>query len=291
MAAIPMPRFGAHMSIAGGVERAVDRIRQVGGEALQIFTRNQRQWQTPPLSDEAAARFRSSCGQWGEWPVVAHGSYLVNLAAINPEVEKKSRACLVEELNRCARLGIGALIIHPGAHMGAGTAAGVQRLAANLDRVLAAADAPATRILLETTAGQGTSLGGRFEELAAIIGASRYPERLAVCLDTAHIFAAGYDFRTRQSFEATFAAFHRIIGLDRLRAIHLNDSMRQLDSRVDRHQHIGQGAIGVEGFRLLVNDPRFAELPMILETPKGEDLEEDRANLAVLRGLLSKTGS
>jgi len=281
-----MPLLGAHMSVAGGLEQALVRLGKVGGEALQIFTRNQRQWRAAPVSAAEAARFRAAWREAGEPPVAAHGSYLVNLASNKAETAAKSCAALADELVRCAALGIPFLVIHPGAHLGAGIEPGIERLAANLDAVLASLPAVQVRVLLETTAGQGTSLGASFAELAAIIKQSRHGHRLGICYDTCHAFAAGYDIRTRATYQQTFAEFERLLGLDRLQFFHLNDSVKELGSRVDRHAHIGRGTIGPEGFRLLVNDPRFVSSPMTLETPKGEDLAEDIENLAVLRALV-----
>jgi len=278
------------MSIAGGLARAVARIRRVNGTALQIFSANQRRWQTPALADEEVAAFVAAVREWGDYPVAVHTSYLINLAASRDEIAEKSVHALVAELERTARLGIPFLVMHPGAHTGAGVEAGIQRLAANLDRVLAARprDERVT-ILLETTAGQGTSLGGDFRQLARIIELTNHPERFGVCFDTCHVFAAGWDIRTPKGYEATMAAFDRIIGLDRLLFFHLNDSQGACGSRRDRHAHIGEGAIGLQGFRLLVNDPRFAEHPMVLETPKDEELAEDHRNLAILRNLAADT--
>jgi deoxyribonuclease-4 len=275
------------MSIAGGHALAFERLTQVGGEALQIFLKNQRQWRTPPLLEEDAARFRAAWREQGRPPVAAHDSYLINLASPDPELAARSVAALVDELTRASLLGIPYLIMHPGAHGGDSIEAGLARFTANLDRALAETDpGNEVMVLLETTAGQGSGLGSRFEELAAVIRASRFAERLGVCLDTCHIFAAGYDLRTPSAYEETFAKFDRIIGLARLRFFHLNDAKKGLGSRTDRHEHIGRGQIGLEGFRLLLNDPRFAAHPMVLETPKSKDLHEDATNLAVLKGLL-----
>jgi len=282
-----MPLFGAHMSVSGGLALAFDRLAQVEGEALQIFTANQRQWQ-PKLPDAGdISAFRARWQQAGPLPVASHDSYLINLASSSVETVEKSSAAFAAELQRCAQLGIPYLVSHPGSHLGAGIAAGIATLAANLDRAFTlAATGDQVMVLLETTAGQGTGLGASFAELAAIIGASAYAEHLGVCYDTCHTFAAGYDIRTPETYAETMAEFDRLIGLERLKFFHLNDSVKGLGSRVDRHAHIGQGTIGLEGFRNLVNDPRFAKHPMVLETPKSEDLHEDRENLAVLRGLL-----
>jgi len=282
-----MPLFGAHMSIAGGLANAFERIGRVNGEALQIFTKNQRQWFVAPLTEEEIADFNTARQGWGDLPIGAHDSYLINLA--NPGKKAADRAinAFSDEIHRCAQLAIPYLIMHPGSHLGAGIESGLATLTANLDRAIAKAASASVTILLETTAGQGTGLGSRFAELAYVLKHSNYSEQLGVCLDTCHIFGAGYDIRSPQVYEQTIQKFDHAIGLERLKFFHLNDSKKELGSRVDRHEHIGQGQIGLDGFALLVNDPRFAGLPMVLETPKQRDLAEDRKNLAVLKKLLT----
>jgi deoxyribonuclease-4 len=282
-----MPLFGAHMSIAGGLANAFERIGRVHGKSLQIFTKNQRQWFAAPLTDEEITAFNTARQKWGDLPIGAHDSYLINLA--NPEKKAASRAinAFSEEIHRCAQLGIPYLIMHPGSHLGAGIESGLATLTANLDQAIAKAAGDSVTILLETTAGQGTGLGSRFEELACVLEHSSYSEQLGVCLDTCHIFAAGYDIRSPQVYELTIQEFDRTIGLERLKFFHVNDSKKELGSRVDRHEHIGLGHIGLQGFKLLVNDPRFAEMPMVLETPKQKDLAEDMKNLAALKKLVS----
>lgn len=277
--------LGAHMSIAGGLHMAFDRIMRVDGTALQIFTRNQRQWKVPALTEYDAELFAAAWAQWGDYPVAAHDSYLINLASDKPDLLKRSTLAFAEELRRIETLSIPYLVTHPGSHLGAGVEAGIKRYAANLDRAIEASGTEKGLVLLETTAGQGTNLGASFEELAAIIEASAHPGRLGVCYDTCHTFAAGYDIRTPAAYAATFEAFDRVIGLDRLKFFHLNDSKNELGSRKDRHEHIGRGAIGEEGFRNLMRDPRFADVPKTLETPKQEDLQDDVRNLALLREL------
>jgi len=277
------------MSIAGGLHRAFDHISVVDGHALQVFVKNQRQWQGASLDDEQIALFKASRQVWGDGPVAAHASYLINLAALKQETEGKSVAALVDELQRCSKLGVLFLILHPGNHMGAGAPAGIDRVVKNIDRAFQQAKVEGTvQLLLETTSGQGTALGASFNELSAIIEKSRFNDHLGVCLDTCHIFAAGYDLRTRKAYEKTIGEFDRTIGLGRLKFIHLNDSKTALGSRKDRHAHIGQGEIGLAGFRFLLNDQRIAHCPMVLETPKGKDLQEDIENLVVLRGLIEK---
>ncbi len=281
-----MPFLGAHESVAGGLHLAFDRIRQVDGEALQIFTRNQRQWNPAPVSDEEQKLFADAWQKCPGMPVASHASYLVNLASGKPDLVQKSIAAFADELQRCALLNIPLVVMHPGSHGGDGVETGLERFTNNLDLALERADNEVT-VLLETTAGQGTGLGSRFEELAAIIKGSKHQEKLGVCVDTCHIFAAGYDIRSPESYQATMDEFDKLVGIERIKFFHLNDSKKGLESRVDRHEHIGQGEIGIEGFRNLLNDPRFANHPMTLETPKGKDLQEDRDNLAVLRGLLA----
>lgn len=284
-----MPLLGAHQSIAGGLHLAFDRISQVGGESLQIFTANQRQWRTAPLRPEDVRLFRERRRQSGEMPVASHASYLINLATQEPEKAAKSVAAFAEELERCGQLGIGLVVIHPGSHGGAGIEAGLAGVARNLDLALERSgvlDSP-LRVLLETTAGQGTSLGSRFEELGWLLEHSRYPGHLGVCVDTCHIFAAGYDVRTAAGYEQTLTQLERHIGCDRVHFFHLNDSKKGCGSLVDRHEHIGEGQIGLEGFRLLLNDHRFRHHPMTLETDKGADLAEDVENLHRLRELMA----
>lgn len=284
-----MPLLGAHESVAGGLHLAFDRLHRAGGEALQIFTRNQRQWHPPPLTAEETGLFQQAWKGIGSLPVASHASYLINLASGKQELMDKSITAFAAEINRCARLAIPFVVIHPGSHGGDGVEAGLVRFAGALDLALMESE-PGVMVLLETTAGQGTSLGSRFEELAEILARCRCPERLGVCVDTCHIFAAGYDIRTLPGYLQTMEEFDRLMGLEAIRFFHLNDSKQPLASRVDRHEHIGQGAIGLTGFASLLNDPRFAGHPMIIETEKGDDLQEDRDNLAVLRGLIKGPG-
>ncbi|MEN8199963.1 MAG: deoxyribonuclease IV [Thermodesulfobacteriota bacterium] len=280
-----MTYLGAHESVAGGLHLAFTRIKEVGGTALQIFTRNQRQWNPAPVTEEERGLFAAAWEESDHIPVASHASYLINLASGKSELVEKSIAAFVDELKRCDLLDIPKVVIHPGSHGGDGGEEGLSRFTANLDRVLEGADNQ-VRVLLETTAGQGTGLGSRFEELAAIIAQSKYPEKLGVCVDTCHIFAAGYDIRSPESYRSTMDSFDALVGIERIEFFHLNDSKKGLASRVDRHEHIGKGEIGLEGFRNLLNDPRFGNHPMTLETPKGKDLQEDRDNLEILRSLL-----
>ncbi len=278
------------MSIAGGLHMAFERISAVDGTALQIFTRNQRQWRIPELSDYDAELFAMAWSQWGDYPVAAHDSYLINLATGDPDLAERSRIAFAEELRRIEKLNIPHLITHPGSHLGAGAEAGIARYVDNLDQAIERSGTRRAMVLLETTAGQGTNLGSTFEELAWIIELSRHPGRLGVCYDTCHTFAAGYDIRTPEAYARTFEHFDRVIGLDRLLFFHVNDTRNEFDSRKDRHEHIGQGAIGLEGFRCLMRDPRFAAVPKALETPKDADLADDVRNLATLRGLAAESG-
>lgn len=284
-----MPLLGAHQSIAGGLHLAFDRIEQVGGESLQIFTANQRQWRSAPLQMEQIRLFQERWRQSGSMPVASHASYLINLAAADSEKAAKAVAAFAEELRRCLLLGIPYVVIHPGSHGGIGIEAGLARVADNLNQALELAKAPDSplKVLLETTAGQGTSLGSRFEELGWLLSRSRYPEHVGICLDTCHIFAAGYDLATTAGYTQTLAEFEAHIGCRHLHFFHLNDSHKSCGSRVDRHAHIGEGQIGLEGFRPLLNDPRFRAHPMTLETDKGPDLAEDVENLRRLRTLLA----
>lgn len=283
-----MPLLGTHMSIAGGLHLAFTRIRKVKGEALQIFLSNQRQWETTPLTSEMVAEFRR---QWEEndyMPVAAHDSYLINLAAPDPTTLEKSVIAFADELQRAATLGIPFLIAHPGSHRGVGVEAGLERFVENMDRAITQSKTSTVMVLIENTAGQGTNLGSTFEEIFFIISESQYSDGLGVCFDTSHAFAAGYDIRTRVTYEDTLSNFDQIIGLEKLKFFHINDSKRPLGSRVDRHEHIGKGEIGLAGFRMLLNDSRFRQHPMVLETPKGKELKEDKKNLRVLRSLIAK---
>lgn len=279
-------RLGAHESIAGGIHKAFDRAASVGCDTVQIFVKPNRAWAVPALSEEDVRRFRAKADATRICPVVAHTSYLLNLASPEDDLWRRSIDTLVIELERCDRLGVPWLVLHPGAHVGTGEEAGLARMARGLGEVHKATEALDTRILLETTAGQGTQLGYRFEQLAWLRERTPDGERLGICLDTCHVFAAGYELRTREGYAATMATFDRVIGLEHLKAIHLNDSKGGLGAQKDRHEHIGDGQIGLEGFRQVVNDPRLVDRPGLLETPKSDDLHEDRRNLTVLRSLL-----
>lgn len=280
------PLLGAHMSIAGGTPRAVDRAVEAGCKVLQIFVKNNTRWRGKPLLDEEVAQFRSAWSRSGLYSVVAHDCYLVNLAAPGQELWEKSIAALIDEMERSEQLGLSYLVAHPGAHVGEGERRGVARIAEALDRIHQCRAGYRVRIALETTAGQGTALGYRFEQLRDILAACRHPERVFICLDTCHVFAAGYDIRDQESYGRTMEEFDRLIGLHKLALFHFNDSKRELGSRVDRHEHIGKGKIGTSGFTWILRDQRFLDLPKILETPKGKTHREDRRNLRVLRALI-----
>ncbi|PDV96584.1 deoxyribonuclease IV [Candidatus Chloroploca asiatica] len=279
--------FGAHMSIAGGVSKAFARGEQVGCEAMQIFSKNERQWAARPLPEAEIAAFKAEQARSGIGPVIVHDSYLINLAAPADELWEKSMRAFADELERCALLDIPYLVTHPGAHTGSGEEAGLEREAVALNRLFDEGVGGTTTVLLETTAGQGTALGHRFEHLARLFELVPHHDRMAVCVDTCHIFAAGYDIRTPTTYAATFAEFDRLVGVDRIKCFHVNDSQKDLASRVDRHAHIGQGFLGLEAFRLLVNDPRFRSIPKIIETPKGDAMLEDIENLTLLRSLVA----
>ena len=280
-----MRLLGAHMSIAGGHALAIDRATVFGMTACQIFTKNANQWAAKPIAPEAAEGFRAKVAESGVGFVVAHDSYLINLASPDDTLWERSIAAFGDELHRADQLGVPWLVTHPGAHMGSGVDVGVRRVATGLNRLFDMLPDLGVTVLLETTAGQGTTLGRTFEELAAILALVEDKARVGVCFDTCHVFAAGYDIRDAEVYMATMTAFNDMIGFDHLRVFHLNDSKKGLGSHVDRHTHIGEGELGTEAFRLLLNDERFADHPGILETPKGDDGEEDRRNMATLREL------
>ena len=281
-----MVKLGAHESVSGGLHLAFERIKRVGGDALQIFTRNQRQWIPAELKTEEVRLYKKAHRESGEMIVASHGSYLVNFATGKEELLQKSTLAFVLELQRCQQLGIPYVVLHPGSHGGDGVEAGLNRFVAGIDSAIEQSKTE-VEVLVETTAGQGTGLGRSFQELAYILQNSRYSSQLGVCVDTCHIFAAGYDIRSAEEYNATIDELDNHVGLQRVKFFHLNDSKKELGSRVDRHEHIGKGAIGLSGFKNLLNDPRFAGLPMTLETPKSDDLEEDRENLRTLRSLVA----
>ena len=281
--------LGAHMSISGGVHTAHERGMSIGCTTIQLFTKNNTRWSGKPLSEEDIENYKRIERKSRIHPVVAHSSYLINLCAKDPLILKKSRRAYRDELDRCERLDIPYFVFHPGAHMGRGEQEGVVRIVESLNLLHEETPDYHVKSVLELTAGQGTSVGYRFEHLRKIIDVVETKERMGVCVDTCHLLAAGYDITTETGYEKTFDEFESIIGLKRLVVFHLNDSRRELGSHVDRHQHIGKGKIGDLGFRLLMNDPRFVAIPKILETPKSEDMHEDVMNLKRLRSFLRRS--
>ena len=290
-----MPRLGAHMSAAGGLPLAVERAALHRCESLQLFTRGPSQWRARTLHGAEVLAFRQRLAQAGIWPAVSHASYLINLATADPALRARSVEALGDEIDRAEALGLLGVVIHPGAGTGGTEARAVQRAADSVRRMLERRPAGTTLVLLEGTAGQGATIGHRFEHLAGIIGRLGGTPRVGVCLDTCHLFAAGFDLSTERGYRQTVRAFDRIVGLERLHVVHLNDSVRECGSRVDRHAHIGRGRIGLDGFARLLRDRRLAGLPMVLETPKAEIGRPTRAvldpnderNLGVLRGLIA----
>jgi deoxyribonuclease IV len=280
--------LGAHMSIGGGVQMSIERARSIGCTAMQIFVKNNIQWFARSLTRHEINAFLKHRQRYELLSIFAHANYLINLAATNPQFHANSLRALSEELIRADQLKLPFLVLHPGAHLGEGEEAGLEKIIESIDCVLAGIPKVKTRIALETTAGQGSCLGSKFEQLAYIISRVREPERLCVCLDTAHIFAAGYNIGSESAVRNTFREFDRVIGRDRLVAIHVNDSKTARGSRVDRHEHIGKGKIGLGAFRFIMRDRLFREIPKVLETPKGKDLREDVMNMKTLRALAGK---
>ena len=277
--------LGAHHSIAGGTPLAVERGLATGCRVLQIFVKNNSRWIGKPIEEPEARQFRRAVRTAGLAHVAAHASYLINLASPLDGLRSQSVEALADEMRRCQRLGIRDLVFHPGSHGGEGETAGVARIAAAIDEALERSETSRVRLLLETAAGQGTAVGYRFEHLRDILGASRHRRRVGVCFDTCHVHAAGYDIVTSEGYAATIDALDRTVGLARLHVVHVNDSKKPRGSRVDRHEHIGRGAIGKAGFANLMTDPRLAPIPKFLETPKDPDFRFDRRNLAALRRL------
>ncbi|MCF7956997.1 MAG: deoxyribonuclease IV [Phycisphaerae bacterium] len=291
----PKLTLGSHLSIAGGLHNALTAAREYRCDCVQLFVANQRQWKHPPLTAVQIDDFKQTREATGISPVVAHSSYLINLCAANEDTRKKGIAALMDEYGRCGELGVDYLVLHPGAHVGQGEAVGTAKIVEALEMLFTAYPDPDCQLLLETTAGQGSCLGHTFEQLANIINGVKRQWRghegnlpLGVCLDTCHVFAAGYDFRTPQGYEKMISQFDEHIGLSLLKVIHANDSKTELNNHVDRHEHIGKGHIGREGFINLLTDERINGLPIILETPKGKSKggkEMDLLNLAALRRL------
>jgi deoxyribonuclease-4 len=275
------------MSIAGGLYKSLLRGRDVGCQTVQIFLRSNMAWNPGKFTPRDVERFTQTQAETGIAPVVAHNCYLVNLASTDAATHERSLAAATDELRRAEALAVPYLVMHPGAHLGAGVKTGLRKVAKGLDEALRASGARNVRVLLETTAGQGTALGSRFEELAELISLSSFADRIGICYDTCHTFVAGYDIRARTAYRSTFRQLDRAVGLGKLRCFHLNDAKQGFGSHRDRHQHIGRGEIGLNGFGYLLNDKRFAQIPMILETPKGTYRRRpwDKINLATLRGL------
>ena len=292
-----MPRLGAHLSISGGLPRAVDRAVASRCEALQIFTKSAGQWRARVIPDDEMVLFRRRVADTGIHPVIAHNSYLINIAAAAPALREQSLAALLEEYDRADALGLQGLVMHPGSFTTSTESEGLRLIASGLRALLRTRRRAAPLVLLEHTAGQGTNLGHRFEHLATIIEGLDGSVRVGVCLDTCHLLAAGYDICSEEGYVQTFREFDRLVGLDRLKAFHLNDSKKPCGSRVDRHEHIGKGCLGLEPFRRILTDPRFTGLPMLLETPKLDTPESrrrsdldpwDARNLRTLRRLMRK---
>jgi deoxyribonuclease-4 len=279
-----MGLIGAHVSTSGGIATAFDRAEEIGCESFQVFVKSPNQWRGKALSDDDVAAFRERHGQAGR-PVIAHAAYLINLASPKEDILSASMAGLTDELTRCHRLGLGGLVLHPGGHLGAGVDAGIELVARSLDAVLSRPETGDARVLLENTSGQGTALGWRFEELAKIIELTDAKDRLGVCLDTCHAFAAGFDLTTDEGYEAMIEAAEATFGLARVEAMHLNDSKHPAGSRKDRHENIGQGLIGEGLFARVLADQRLARLPMVLETPMGDDDLGHARDMETLRRL------
>ena len=278
-------KIGAHVSVAGGVFNAFANGEEIKCETLQIFTRNANRWEAKKLLKDEVDKFRGERKRTKISPVVAHDSYLINLASDDKELLKKSINAFVDEIRRAELLGVDFLVTHMGSHMGRGDDKGLKRLAKSLDAVHRRTQGVKVKTLLETTAGQGTNLGYRFEHLADVLGMVKDRKSLGVCFDTCHVFAAGYEIRDEDSYGKTMEDFARVVGMRNLKVFHANDSKREFGSRVDRHDHIGVGHIGREAFRLLVNDPRFKNHPLIIETPEAKEM--NRVNLEMLKGLRS----
>ena len=280
--------FGAHESIAGGIDKAIERGKKATCDAIQIFNKSNSQWRAAKLKPEEIDRYFELQQELGISVSTSHASYLINIASPDSTLSEKSRASLKEEMERCETLKIPNLVLHPGAHMGEGVLMGIGRVVGSLNLLFDSLKNNNVTLLLETTAGQGSVLGSTFEEIAAMIKSVEARERVGVCLDTCHIFAAGYPLDGAKYYKRTIDMFDDVVGIDKLRIIHMNDSKKGLGSHVDRHEHIGKGEIGIEGFRNIVNDARLSHIPMILETPKEDELLEDIENLKVLRGLVAK---
>jgi len=285
-----MPILGAHMSIAGGFDKAVERAHEAGCDCVQIFSKNNNQWRARPIAEGAPEQFQQRLQELEIAHPLIHASYLINLGSPDEGLWQRSVEGLVTEIQRADQLQIPFVVVHPGAYTSSDEASGIRQIALGLDELHQQTEGVSSRVLLETTAGQGTNLGWQFEQLAAMLDQVKDPERLGICVDTCHIHAAGYSLATEDEYEETWRSFEKVLSIKQIQAMHLNDSKRELGSRVDRHEHIGQGEIGLEAFRCLMNDSRFSAIPMYLETPKqdpdgGDD--GDLLNLQVLRDLVA----
>jgi deoxyribonuclease IV len=281
------PLLGVHVSTAGGLVTAFDRAETLGINTMQLFVKSNRQWSVPEITNEEAAAFRDRRKTWkANGPIIAHACYLLNLGSANPEIQEKSRESYLKELLRASSIGVDHFVFHPGSHGGNGEESAIRNIATGLDWVHERTADVQTKSVLEITAGQGSAVGHRLEHLEQIIAQVKDTDRVAVCLDTCHLLAAGYDLRTEQTWNEVFEEFESRIGLDKLVCIHTNDSKKGLGSHVDRHEHIGKGELGLEAFRLLMNDARLMNVPKILETPKDKEMKEDFENLAVLKSLI-----
>ena len=279
------PPLGAHVSIAGGMPKSIERGEELGCTAIQVFVKNASQWKGKPIGDEEVAAFRHHHDASEIGPIVAHATYLINLAADNPANLAKSKETLGDELDRCDRLGISGLVVHPGAHLGQGIEAGLERISTSLVEILEARPGGMAKVLLENTAGQGTLVGFRLDHLARIRDATGMLDRIGICIDTCHAFAAGYPLDDANGYAEFFSEFRSLFPTDCLRCIHLNDSKFPLGSKRDRHANLGQGEIGVELFERLVNDSELAGVPMVLETPLGDEEDGHRIDLDLLRSV------
>ncbi|MBC8526847.1 MAG: deoxyribonuclease IV [Candidatus Cloacimonetes bacterium] len=278
--------LGAHISIAGGVYNIFERARGITAKSIQIFTKSNNRWFSKPYNAKDIEKFHNLKEKYNPFAVFAHVAYLINLCSPNHETEKRSIDALIDEIKRCEQLNLPYLVMHPGSHLGKGKKWGLNKIVENLNYVISQNPDCKVMLLMETTAGQGTNLGYSFEQLKYILEKVKRKEKFGVCIDTCHIFAAGYDISTKSAYEKTMNKFNKIIGLKKIKVFHLNDSKHPLNSRKDRHQHIGKGEIGLDAFRCLMNDKRFSEIPMVLETPKDDLKNMDIENLKVLRSLI-----
>ncbi len=281
-----MPLLGAHMSIEGGAFKALDRGKEIGCDVIQIFTKNNNQWKSKPISIDEIKIFKDNINKTNVKPVASHDSYLINLASPKKDVYVQSLDAFCDEIDRAEALTIPYLVFHPGSHLDDTETNGIKRIANSINIILSKKSKINLTLLFETTAGQGSQLGYKFDQLGKIIELIKRKDKIGVCVDTCHIFAAGYNISTPSGYVQTFEEFDKVIGLDRIKLFHLNDSKRELRSRIDRHEHIGKGMLTLTAFKLLLQDKRFQHLPMILETPKGKDMKEDKINLKVLRSLI-----